>query len=159
VEIERRGAVGMEDYLRSVPGVAQIDNGPRSNAVVIRGISTSPENENASSGTTVATYFGETPITGGGGYGAGGIDVRPVDIERIEVLRGPQGTAYGSASLGGALRIIPNRPQLGAFTGNVSANYSSTSGRGGDNSMLQGTLNLPVVEDKFALRAVGYRFD
>jgi iron complex outermembrane recepter protein len=160
-DIERRGLIGMEDYLRSIPGTNQIDNGPRSNAIVIRGISTSPEFENASSGSgaTVASYFDETPITAAGGVGAGGIDVRPVDIERIEVLRGPQGTTYGSASLGGAMRIIPVKPKLDAFSTRVAASYSDTSGNGGGNSMIQGIVNLPVVKDVLALRAVGYRYE
>jgi hypothetical protein len=114
LDIERRGLIGMEDYLRSIPGVNQVDRGSVDNAIVIRGIATSPENETFSvGGTTVATYFDETPITAAAG--GVGVDVRPVDIERIEVLRGPQGTAYGSSSLGGTLRILPVKPQLGSF--------------------------------------------
>lgn len=160
-DIERRGVIGMEDYLRSIPGVNQIDNGAQSNAIVIRGVATSPEFENAGtgSGSTVATYFDETPITAAGGVGAGSIDVRPVDIERIEVLRGPQGTTYGSASLGGAMRIIPVKPKLDAFGVKVAAAYSGTSGSGGENSMMQGIVNLPVIKDEFGLRAVGYRYN
>ncbi len=158
-DIERRGLVGMEDYLRSIPGVSQIDNGPLSNAIVIRGITTTPEFENFASGTTVASYFDEAPTTAAGGLGTGGIDIRPVDIERIEVLRGPQGTAYGSASLGGTLRVIPVKPKLDAFSAAVAGNYSGTSGEGGDNSMLQGIVNIPLVTGKLALRAVGYRYD
>ncbi len=158
-DINRRGLIGMEDYLRSIPGVNQIDTGAAGNAIVIRGITTSPSFENANSGTTVGTYFDETPITGAAGRAAAGIDVRPVDIERIEVLRGPQGTAYGSASLGGTLRIIPAKPKLDGFAAKAAAAYSGTSGSGGDNSMIQGVVNIPVVEGKLALRAVGYRYD
>jgi iron complex outermembrane recepter protein len=158
-EIERRGLIGMEDYLRSIPGVSQIDTGPSSNAIVIRGITTSPQAENFSSGATVATYFDETPITAAAGLGAGGIDVRPVDLERIEVLRGPQGTAYGSSSLGGTLRMIPAKPRLDSFSARVAAAFSTTSGNGSENNMVQGVVNVPIVRDRFALRAVGYRFD
>ncbi len=158
-EIERRGLIGMEDYLHSIPGVNQIDRGSADNAIVIRGITTSPQVENASSGPTVATYFDETSITAATGYGGGGIDVRPVDIERIEVLRGPQGTTFGDASLGGALRIIPAEPKLSGFGAKASASYSDTAGFGGGNSMLQGVVNLPLIEEKLALRAVGYRYD
>ncbi len=158
-EIERRGVVGMEDYLRSIPGVSQIDRGGRDNAIIIRGINTEPETENFGGGTTVATYFDETPITAAGSLAGGGIDIRPVDIERIEVLRGPQGTAFGDASLGGAMRIIPVRPQLDHFSARLTGNYSQTSGSGGDNSMIQGVVNIPLVTDRFALRAVGYRYE
>ncbi len=158
-DIERRGLIGMEDYLRSIPGVNQIDVGGRDNAIVIRGITTSPANENAASGATVATYFDETSITGGAGLSAGGIDIRPVDIERIEVLRGPQGTSFGDASLGGVLRIIPKKPDLNEWSGKVSGSYSNTERYGGDNSMVQGVLNIPVIPGKLAIRAVAYQFD
>ncbi len=158
-DIERRGLIGMEDYMRSIPGVNQIDRGPADNSIVIRGITTNPEFQNSNAGATVATYFDETPITGAAGYAAGGIDVRPVDIERIEVLRGPQGTAYGSSSLSGTLRIIPAKPKLDGFSAKLAGTYSNTGGFGGDNSMIQGIFNLPVVADKLALRAVGYRYD
>ncbi len=158
-DIERRGLIGMEDYLRSIPGVNQIDQGAVSNAIVIRGITTQPQSENFYSGATVATYFDETPITAAAGIGQGGIDVRPVDIERIEVLRGPQGTAYGSGSLGGTLRIIPAKPKLDNFSAKLAASYSDTAREGGQGSMVQGVANIPLVANKFALRAVGYRYD
>lgn len=158
-DIDRRGLIGMEDYLRAIPGVNQIDVGAGGGAIVIRGIATSPQFENLDSGATVATYLGETPITGIGGPLRSGVDVRPVDIERIEVLRGPQGTAYGSASLGGTMRYIPALPNLNEFSTKVAASYSETSGTGGDNSMMQGVVNVPVIAGELALRAVGYRYD
>ncbi len=158
-DIERRGLIGMEDYLRSIPGVNQIDLGAKDNAIVVRGITTSLEFQNLANGPTVGSYFDETPITGAAGIAAGGIDVRPVDIERIEVLRGPQGTAYGSASLSGTLRMIPMKPDLGGFSARVAGSFSSTSGEGGGNWMGQGIFNMPVVADKFAIRVVGYRYD
>lgn len=158
-DIERRGLIGMEDYLRSIPGVNQIDMGPQSNSIVVRGITTQVQFENFNGGTTVGTYFDETPITGAAGVGGGGIDIRPVDLERIEVLRGPQGTTYGSASLSGTLRLIPRQPKLDRFVGRLSATYSNTGGFGGDNSILEGIANVPLVENTFGLRAVAYRYD
>jgi iron complex outermembrane recepter protein len=159
MDIERRGAIGMEDYLRSVPGVNQMDAGGRDNAIVIRGISTSLEFQNSRGNVTVASYFDEAPITGAAGHGAGGIDVRPVDLERIEVLRGPQGTTFGNSSLGGAMRLIPAKPNLTDFSGKVTGSYSDTSGAGSGNSMVQGVLNVPIFADKIAVRAVGYRYE
>ncbi len=158
-DIERRGLVGMEDYLRGIPGVNQVDSGPTSNSIVIRGITTSLDFENVFAGTTVATYFDETPITGAAGLYSGGIDVRPVDMERIEVLRGPQGTTFGNSSLGGAMRLIPARPKLDAFGAKLATAYSNTSRFGGDNTMIQGVVNIPLVTDKLAVRVVGYRYD
>lgn len=158
-DIERRSLIGMEDYLRSIPGVNQVDRGGQDNAIVIRGITTSPQGENIAGGATVATYFDETSITAAGGTGGGGIDLRPVDFERIEVLRGPQGTTYGSASLGGALRLIPMKPRLDGFSAKVAASYSDTSRLGSGDSMIQGVLNIPVLEDRIGMRAVAYRYD
>jgi iron complex outermembrane receptor protein len=158
-DIDRRGLIGMEDYLRSVPGVNQVDTGGRDNTIVIRGISTSLELQNANNNVTVATYFDETPITGAAGNGSGNIDLRPVDVERIEVLRGPQGTTFGSAALGGAMRLIPAKPVLDNFMAKGSGAYSLTGGEGGDNSMMQGVVNIPLVADQLAVRAVAYRYD
>ncbi len=158
-DIERRGLIGMEDYLRSIPGVNQVNRGGLDNSIVIRGIATSVTAQNFTTGTTVATYFDETPITGAAGPGTGGIDIRPVDFERIEVLRGPQGTAFGAASLSGTMRMIPAKPKLDSFGADLAASYSDTGGHGSDNTMIQGVFNIPVIADKFALRAVGYRYE
>ncbi|MBL8265607.1 TonB-dependent receptor plug domain-containing protein, partial [Steroidobacter sp.] len=138
-EIDRRGLVSAEDYLRGIPGVSQVANQTGA-AIVIRGIETSPQAQNFSAGTTVATYFGETPTTNSAGLGGGSnVDLKLVDIERVEVLRGPQGTAFGNSSLGGAVRTIPVAPKLNAAEGKVGVGYSVTSGTGGDNTMVQAT--------------------
>jgi iron complex outermembrane receptor protein len=157
-EIDRRGLVGAEDYLRGMPGVNQVTQ-KLGESIAIRGIETTPEQQNFSSGTTVATYFGETPTTNTAGVGGGtNVDIKLVDIERVEVLRGPQGTAFGNSSLGGAVRTIPATPTTDRFEGKVAANYSATSGNGGDNSMIQAVGNIPLIQDKLAIRAVAYQF-
>lgn len=158
--IQARGIRGMGDYLSTVPGVSFIESNSTSHAVVIRGISTSPVSENFGAGTTVATYFGETPITNSAGLlGGSGVDIKLVDIERVEVLRGPQGTAFGNSSLGGAVRTIPKAPRLDDYEGSVAASYSQTSREGGGNQMMQGVFNAPLVEDRLALRVVGFKYD
>jgi iron complex outermembrane recepter protein len=160
-DIDRRGLRGMEDYLRSIPGVNQVDIGASGNAIVIRGITTSPQNENTSTGAgaTVSSYFGETPITAAAGLGGGQIDLRPVDLERIEVLRGPQGTTFGASSLSGTVRLIPAKPRLDEFGARVVTSFSDTARNGSVNSMMQAVLNMPIIQDKFAVRLVGYRYD
>ena len=157
--LEKRGIVGMSDYLSSIPGVTMQDRGAGQNNIVIRGIASNPQTADSTAGV----YLGETPITDLGSATnasqAGSADIKLVDIERVEVLRGPQGTLYGAGSLGGTVRVIPNSPDLQQVEGSVSARYSQTGERGGDNTMLQGVVNVPLIEDKLAVRAVAYQFD
>lgn len=159
-DIDRRNLVGSEDYLRGIPGVNHVDQGSGTRlAIVIRGLETSPAGQNFATGPTVATYFGETPTTNSAGItGGANVDLKLVDIDRVEVLRGPQGTAFGNASLGGAVRVIPKAPRADRFEGHVAAGYSHTGG-GGANHQIEGAINLPLIADKLALRAVAYRFE
>ena len=159
-DIDRRGFVSGEDYLRGIPGVNYTSAAIDGSSIIIRGMETSLGAQNFSSGTTVATYFGEVPTTNSGGLSGGSnVDIKLVDIERVEVLRGPQGTAFGNSSLGGAVRTIPVAPNLHSFEAKVGAGYSVTSGRGSDNHVFQGVANLPLIEGKVALRASAYQFD
>jgi outer membrane receptor protein involved in Fe transport len=158
-EIDRRRMVGAEDYLRGIPGANQVGsaNGP---SIVIRGVETSPQIQNFGSGATTATYFGETPTTNSAGLSAGtNIDIKLVDIQRVEVLRGPQGTAFGNSSMGGAVRTIPMPASPGQLEAKATVSYSATSGSGGRN--YDGTLvgNIPLIQDKLAIRVVGYEFN
>lgn len=158
-DISQRGLVGAADYLRGIPGVSQVEGGQYAQAITIRGIETNPSSHNYSSGATVATFFGETPTTTSAGLGGGSnVDLKLVDIERVEVLRGPQGTAFGSSSLGGAVRTIPMAPRLDGFEGRLAASYSATSDTGGDNYNVQAVGNFPLVTDRLAIRLVGYQF-
>ncbi|WP_338426652.1 TonB-dependent receptor [Sphingopyxis kveilinensis] len=158
--LENRGAKGMDDYLAGVPGVSFQERSAVENAIVIRGIETSPQAQNFGAGTTVATYFGETPTTTSAGLlGGAGLDLKLVDIERVEVLRGPQGTSFGNSSLGGAVRTIPKAPNVGQFEGSISGTVSQTAKRGSTNTMISGVVNIPLVKDRMAVRAVAYRID
>jgi len=158
-EIRTRGLVNSEDYLRGMPGVGQSETGYNSGqSIVIRGIETTPSAQNFSTGPTYASYFGETPTTNSAGINGGtSIDLKLVDINRVEVLRGPQGAAFGDAALGGAVRTIPNAPKLGVTEGEIGGEASSTGHYGGANYNVFGTVNLPVG-DRAAVRAVAYNF-
>jgi outer membrane receptor protein involved in Fe transport len=159
-DIESRGLKGMGDYLAAVPGASFVETNSVSSAIVIRGIETAAQYQNFGSGTTVASYFGETPITNSAGIlGGSGVDLKLVDIERVEVLRGPQGTSFGNSSLGGAVRTIPVAPKLDRTSGKAAASYSVTGKNGGGNQMWQGVFNAPLVADKLALRAVAYKYN
>ena len=157
--IEKRGLVGMDDYLRSIPGVSMQDRGAGQNSIVIRGLATDPQIE----ASTSSTYFGETPISDLGSASntgsSGNADIKLVDIERIEVLRGPQGTLYGSGAMGGTVRVIPVAPNLTKLEGKLATRYSQTAEAGGDNTMMQAVLNVPVIEDTLAVRGVVYQFE
>lgn len=146
--IERDRITSLSDIARRVPGLIVVDQGPRSgNILTVRGLNVdsvdSPDGEN-NGGETVATYYGEIPLYA---------DFRLTDIERVEVLIGPQGTLYGAGTLGGAVRYIPNKPQSDETTVDVRGNiydlaHSETFGYEGGV-----TLNIPIVEDKLAFRA------
>jgi outer membrane receptor protein involved in Fe transport len=157
-EIDRRGLVGMSDYLRTLPGVSQIDRGAGRNSVIIRGTASSPQTEGADVAPTVGIYLEDIPLTGYTNTGDSA-DIKLIDMERVEVLRGPQGTLYGDSSLGGTVRNIPNPPNLGALEGKLNIGLSSTERGGDQNNFAQGVANIPLIEDKLAIRAVGYRFD
>ncbi len=154
--IEKRGLVSMGDYLSTIPGVTVHDRGAGANSITMRGISASPQTER----TAVGVYFGETPVSGmSSGAFTVSSDLRMVDIERVEVLKGPQGTLYGADSMGGIVRIIPKAPNLEQMEGSFGAQYSDTGELGGNNHQIQGVFNLPLIENQLALRGVAYRFE
>jgi outer membrane receptor protein involved in Fe transport len=135
------------------------DRGAGQNSIVIRGLSSDPQADLGTAGV----YFGEVPLSGLGSASsagsAGNVDIKLVDIDRVEVLRGPQGTLYGSDSMAGTVRVIPVAPNLEKVEGKLSARYSQTGNEGGDNTMIQAVLNLPLIENQLAVRGVAYRFE
>ena len=157
-ELSRRGISGMEDYLATISGVSFLDQGVGKNGFIIRGISADSEGETWRTGPSVGLYFGEVPLAGLGTLG-GGANLRLVDIERVEVLRGPQGTLFGAGSLAGAVRNIPVAPNLQNVEGKLNLGFSSTGENGGANHKIEGVINLPVIEDVLAVRAVAYKHD
>lgn len=150
-ELSERGAVGMQDYLSTLPGVSMQDMGAGQNKITMRGIA-----GGAGEDATVGVYFGEVPLTG---YATGfAVDMKLVDMERVEVIRGPQGTLFGSGTMGGVVRNIPKAPNLQAFEGWLTAGLSHTD-KGGANYKVEGAVNIPLVADKLAVRLVGYEID
>ncbi len=148
-DIEKMVMKNMEDYTRAAPSVTLTASQPGKNVVTMRGISTSASEWRTES--RVAVYLDEQPITSISNQP----DVRMVDIARVEILPGPQGTLLGASSMSGAMRIITNKPNFDGLGGQVQGTASST--KGGDPSYdLNGTLNLPLVDDKLGLRFVGY---
>ncbi|MDB4308335.1 TonB-dependent receptor [Porticoccaceae bacterium] len=156
--IDKRNLVGMGDYLSSLPGVTVLDQGPGFNTVVIRGLSARPQFEGVDSSPVSGVYFGETAVSGFGISG-NSADIKLVDMERIEVLRGPQGTLYGAGAMGGVVRNIPKSPSLEEVEGKLQFGASSTADGGSNNNSSKGVINIPLIENVLAVRAVAYRFD
>ncbi len=100
---------------------------------------------------TVAVYLDDVSLTTRNLYSQGTAEPRFFDVERVEVLRGPQGTLYGASALGGTLKFISIQPDLKAWQGNAVVEVSGTQ-HGGSNHLLQGVLNLPLVQGSVALR-------
>jgi len=153
--IQNSGVQSIADLGASVPGLNFVNGGPSFSRVVIRGI-------NAAGEPTVGVYYDETPVTGsiGAGNNAGGStpELRLFDVDRVEVLRGPQGTLYGSGSMGGTLRTIYKKPGY-QFESAADAALSKTDGSGGWNYEAQGMVNIPLAEGKVAARFVGFYRD
>lgn len=146
-----KGAEGYSDYLPTVPGVnfAQV-GGLGANSIAIRGVSQG----GASNNPLTAIYLDEAPITEN--Y-VGSLDPDVYDIERVEVLKGPQGTLYGASSMGGTIRIITNKPRLDRFAANADLLLGDVA-HGGLSKQAEAMVNVPLVPDRMALRiAGGYR--
>ena len=151
-DIHRKSLVGMSDYLATIPGVSQADLGVGRNRTTMRGIASGVGDE-----TTVGVFLGEIPLTQlGGGIST---DIKLVDIERIEILRGPQGTLYGSGTMGGTIRNIPKEPNLEEFEAEFQVGLSQTDDASGVNNKTTGVINIPLLENQLALRVAAYRFD
>ncbi len=155
---EKLGELGVRDtkgYLALVPGVSFNDSGsPGLGRVIIRGLSTDAALQLTS---TAATYIDDTPFTASGSLAAGALlnpDPDIADVDRIEVLKGPQGTLYGANSLGGLVRIISKRPDLKDFSGTFTADGSTTA-HGDEGYGFRGSVNMPIVTDTLALRLNG----
>jgi iron complex outermembrane receptor protein len=147
-EIDAAGWVDTADLLREMPGISVPDGGGRAaannNAITIRGLNLSLSGTDAVFLTdpTVSTYVNDTPAFG---------NFILKDIERVEILRGPQGTLYGSGSLGGTVRYIMNRPDVSRFYGKIDGTYGQTDGSDGNNQSANIMLNMPLNDD-FAIR-------
>lgn len=152
VRIEQLGALQLTDYAGYVPGLT-VDNGgaPGLNTITLRGISAGD-----SASSTVGVYVGDSPVGSSSAYAQGGrlaLDLLPYDIERVEVLRGPQGTLYGASTLGGLLKYVMRSVDLNVFFARVGGEGSKTSGAGDANWGARATINAPVIPGKLGLRA------
>jgi iron complex outermembrane recepter protein len=145
----------LDDYVKYLPGVSITGFGPGQNEIYMRGLSTSHDGAQVSGGyaqfPNVAVYLDDQSVQLPGRN----LDVYAADLERIEVLEGPQGTLYGAGAQAGAIRYITNKPKLDVTEGGGSASYSATA-HGDPNTAIQAFINLPLIADTLAVRAVIY---
>ena len=147
-DIERWAIGNLTELSRWTPGLTVVDQGSRgSNVVIVRGLHTDALNGSEAAGNNynngVATYLGDIPLA---------VDLRLHDIERVEVLLGPQGTLYGAGTLAGAVRYLPRRPDTQRRTLEVRGDLFALAHGCAPGSDAGLTFNLPVVERKLALR-------
>lgn len=148
--LKTMGYTNIEEFIGSVPGVTALSYGAGATRLVIRGLSNSIFNEG---NPTTSRYIDEFPINSFLGEGQ-----KLIDMQSVEVLRGPQGTLYGKSAMGGTVRYITNKPSTEGFESGINAELSNTDEASGSNYSISAYLNLPI-NDKLAIRAVGYRYE
>jgi iron complex outermembrane recepter protein len=151
-QLTQLNVVTFDELIRYTPNVTFSGNGPGQGNIFMRGLSAGDQG-NQSSATTgqfpnVAVYLDDQSMQ----FPDRNNDVYLVDMERVEVLEGPQGTLFGGGAQAGAIRYITNKPKLDVTEGNVNAGYGITAG-GDPNSMGNATINIPLVTDTLAMRA------
>ena len=154
-DIERRAIGNLTELARWTPGLTVVDQGARgSNVVIARGLHTDALNGSEFAGNNynngVATYLGDIPLA---------VDLRLHDIERVEVLLGPQGTLYGAGTLAGAVRYLPRRPDTERRTFEVRGDLFALAHGGAPGTDAGVTFNLPLVTGRLALRGSIDRYD
>ena len=149
-QLQQEGITGITGIVESIPGLSMRTAGPGQTELEMRGLSSS-----GGASPTVGFYLNDYPLTAPAAALVGKVVIDPdlFDLNRVEVLRGPQGTLYGSGSMGGTVKLLTNAPKLNVFEGSVEAIGSGTAGGGfnrGGNLM----LNLPLIGDQLAVRVV-----
>ena len=144
-----------DKLIEYLPNVRAASRGPGASSIFIRGLSTdSPGLQiagTAGAQPTVALYINDAPASLVGRN----LDLYAVDLQRVEVLAGPQGTLFGASAMGGAVRYITNKPDTSEFHAGFNSSYAFT--KGGEESVAgDAFINIPIIKDKLAVRAVVY---
>jgi len=149
--IEQYGYTNLESFFRSVPSVALVDGGAQRKQVIIRGLAI----ESGVRAESLSSIYVDEVLVSGGSFN---LDPRIFDMQRVEVLKGPQGTLYGGGSISGSTRYITNKPDSREFGANIALDTSITDGSSPGYS-IDAMVNVPLIEDVLALRAVGFFAD
>lgn len=155
-QLESAGITSLTDLSRAVPGIAYADLGIRSagvnNQLILRGLNANAQGSigafiNNLTPAGVSTYMDNTPLF---------MNLKINDLERVEVLRGPQGTLYGAGSVGGTLRFIFNKPDTEKFSAKVSAGFGATEDADDLNYTVDGVVNIPLSDTAAVRISAGY---
>lgn len=148
VDLERRGANTLVDIASMIPGLSTVEHAPAQSRIQLRGISS------LNGAPTVGLYLDELPLNVENGFPAYGADIRFIDLDRLEVLRGPQGTLYGEGSMGGTIKYVTRDPDLARTSIEVGATAGAVT-QGSPLYRADVVINVPVAKDSFALRFAG----
>ena len=149
-DMQNLGITGFEDYAEKVPSISFISVGPGTQLFVMRGVS---DGSNPNYSNTSATGFFVDDMSMS--YGGVQPDLHLYDIERIEVLNGPQGTTFGASSMSGAIRYVTNKPDVNAFSAGIDFNGGHIQG-GQENWTYEGFLNVPIIDGRLGLRVSAF---
>ena len=153
--LARLNVATFDDFVTFLPGVTAHGVGPGQSSIYVRGLATNTGNVQASgaigSFPNVAVYLDEQSAQ----LPNRNLDIHVADLERIEILEGPQGTLFGAGAEAGVLRYITNKPKLDRTETKVTAGYATTA-NGRQSASIDAALNIPLIPDKFAVRGVVY---
>ncbi len=153
-DLERMQSTQLIDWAGYVPGLAITSNGaPGETTIALDGIGP------IGSASEVGIYLNDTPIGSSSSFQGGNglaIDLMPYDLDRVEVLHGPQGTLYGASTMGGLIKYDLASPNLTQFSGRMGGDLFGVQNGGGAGGGLRGAVNIPIIDDKLAIRASVY---
>lgn len=151
-QIQNQRIDDIRSLARFVPGITMVDQGPRSQSqLIVRGISANSALPIVTQNNAVATYLGEVPLF---------VDFKLIDMDRVEILLGPQGTLYGAGTLAGAVRYLPNRPDATGLSVEAHSRVYDLAHSKGVGVIGDVAINIPILSDRIAFRtATGYYTD
>jgi outer membrane receptor protein involved in Fe transport len=154
-QLSRLNVRSLDDVIRLLPNVTYAANGPGQGTVYMRGLSVGYAGSQSSASINpfpnVASYLDEQAMS----FPGRSVDIYIVDMERIEVLEGPQGTLFGGSAQAGVIRYITNKPKLNVTEGRAEGSYGWTA-HGDPNTAINLTVNIPLIQDHLAFRGVVY---
>jgi iron complex outermembrane receptor protein len=155
-QLESMHVNSLSDLADYIPGLSIQDGGaPGARTIVLRGLSTGYAPQTGA--PLVATYIDDAPVGPSNGLRGAqfGLDLMPYDLDRVEVLEGPQGTLYGSGAMGGIIKYVLRQPDLNNFEARVGADTESIDGSAGPSWNTRAAVNLPLIANELAVRISG----